>query len=385
MISNSETYKKKISGKVKFFSKIFKFIFDSFKYFIYLTIRKVIGNNSEVKNYKKYTVFLDSGKLGDVVISSIILENDTVFKDKKVIFLVSHKYSDIFINYKGSIEIVDIDFIKYKYNPIYRIKFLKRLIKLGIKEIYNISSARGFISNEIALLSGAKRKYSFTSNHIYLSKYYSKKLDEKYDKILFKEEKNAYSRIINLLKDFNRNEEIKINRGKIFNILIEREDYICISPFSSLKEKNWNINYYRELISLISNNHNIFLIGSKKDYQKLDNLRNKNTNINIEVGDLNQIIKLIANSKLYIGNDSGFAHIALKFDIPAIVIIGGGFFGEFFPLPFNIKKVRFLYHKMECFNCAWNCSYRESYCISRVSVQEVYNRVLELLNKKNDD
>ena len=72
--------------------------------------------------------------------------------------------------------------------------------------------------------------------------------------------------------------------------------------------------------------------------------------------------------------------MALKLDIPMIVILGGGQFGRFFPYQFrDSNKQYFLSYPLECYGCEWNCKLKEKECITKINVKDVFNLAMEIL------
>jgi ADP-heptose:LPS heptosyltransferase len=63
-------------------------------------------------------------------------------------------------------------------------------------------------------------------------------------------------------------------------------------------------------------------------------------------------------AKTILSNDSVSGHLAHYFKKNSYTFLGGGHFKRFFPYP-NVsnKKHKYIYKKMKCFNCNWNCIY----------------------------
>jgi ADP-heptose:LPS heptosyltransferase len=93
---------------------------------------------------------------------------------------------------------------------------------------------------------------------------------------------------------------------------------------------------------------------------------------------LGEIEMLIKRSLLFIGNDSGLSHLALKADVPMIAIIGGGNYQRYFPFKQTDTR-QFLYHTMDCFGCEWKCHLKEKYCLTKVDPAEVFKKAIQLL------
>jgi ADP-heptose:LPS heptosyltransferase len=105
---------------------------------------------------------------------------------------------------------------------------------------------------------------------------------------------------------------------------------------------------------------------------------------------LSELASIIANARLVLTNDTSAVHIAAALDVPSICILAGAHFGRFLPYKTGHDKAvmapQVVIHRMECFNCNWNCIYDVPKgspvpCIARVTVDDVW-RAVELALKK---
>lgn len=101
---------------------------------------------------------------------------------------------------------------------------------------------------------------------------------------------------------------------------------------------------------------------------------------------LEGLMDLLQHASLVISNETGPAHLAVALGAPTIVILGGGQFGGWMPFPDEIapKNARFVYRKMPCFSCLWNCTQPhvkgEAYpCVAAATEGEVRRAVDELI------
>ncbi len=348
--------------------------------FFILIILRLLLNPPPVKSNN--ILFINTGQIGDLIVSSIILENDQVFEgNERIVFVVKNKYLQLFKSYNGKVEILGYNYIKYKFSLLYKYKFLMNLRHIGFRKCYNLTTARGILNDQMALLSGAEEIYCLNSNWEYLTKFFGKKLDKKYSKIITKNYFNEYDKNIEVIKTINKKYVPLFNDDKVFPLIENNNDYdIAIAPFSSKNNRDWEIQKFDKLITILSQKYRIILLGSFEQRMRLYNFKNENNNIIVKAGELNlnDIPNVIKNTKLFLGLDSGLTHIALKVGIPLIAIIGGGNYGKFFPYK-ESDKIKYLYHKMDCFGCEWRCIHKKPYCLTDVSVDEVMENVNELL------
>lgn len=348
----------------------------------------------KIKYYKKPEnnrglLFINTGTLGDAIISSTILDNEKTFSGKGNVYLIIRsEYSDLFTDYKGSIKIIFWNRKKYKWSLRYRLQFLNHLQNLHIKLCINLTSSRGISSDEIALLSGSTIHWCFNNTWKTLNKTFGKIMDSYYDKILFEDEFNEYERHEKLLKQFS-NEAIQ-NRtaGFMFNYINDdeqisnysREKNIVIAPLSADKTRTWGEKNYGTFCELISRHVRVLLVGTEQERIWVEKIRSGNNNVINLAGrlKLNEIVRLFKNSSLFVGNDSGLAHLALKLEIPMISIIGGGNFNKYFPFNETGKRI-YIYHQMDCFGCEWICRFNEKHCLTGVNPNSVYKVAKNLL------
>jgi ADP-heptose:LPS heptosyltransferase len=364
-------------------SKIFLFVSGIFSIILYSVLKIFFKRGKSAGSSS--VAFFTSGKIGDLVMSSIILENENLFKDKKIYFLYDKKFSGLFKNYCGNSVLVPLDLKKYKFSLFERIRVLKYLYKQNFSEFYNISPARGIINDEISLLSSAEKKYT-TCSHIYFYPVFIKRiLDSDYDDILFQEEVNEYKKVFNLIKKFSC-EEIFFGNKFVFKTGSEKKfselnDFILISPMVTYQKRGWDLYKFRRLIMhLREKKNNVALIGAGYEKEKLVKLTNGDNTIKVITPEISETHYIISKCKMFIGNDSGLTHIALKLSRPLLAIIDGGFFNMYFPFFEDNPNVNFVYNKLDCFQCFWNCIYPEPRCITEIKYETVEKKVTKILN-----
>jgi len=341
-------FKKNNIDQPLFFIYIKNFI--SFILFIFI---KSLALKSKTDNPKNI-LFVNTGQIGDLIISSLVLVNEDKFENGKEMFLlIKKKYYDLFAHYNGRVKIIYWDYPLYRFSMLYRIKFLKELQKLNLEYAINITSARGPNNDEITIVSGALKKMCFKSNQKHMRRIFANYYDKHYDRILDFKNKTEFekqSELLELLtkKEINRrakyflsNEIIAEVESKIDSIrTVQRDKLIVINPMSDIEEKDWSAKNYYELNNLFLNdNYLIIYQGSRNQRNKIEKIIPKAKNIINIAGEftLTQSAALIQLADLFICNDSGFTHIAKALGKPLIGIIGCGSHGIFFP--YNEKKI----------------------------------------------
>lgn len=344
------------------------------------------------KEYMRNLLFINSGQIGDLIVSSLLLENENHLSDfENIYFVIKKQYVDLFKSYKGRIKIIGYNSKAYKYFPIYKLKLLTFLYSLQIEKCFNLTAARGVINDEMALLSGAKETYCLNSDWRYLKKLFGKKMDKKYTAILGTTEKNEYNKHYEVLEFLGApKEQIRFDNKVTFindddNLFIlqmfsSTQKWIAIAPFASIEGKEWGINNFNSLCKSLGNEYSIMLLGSKDQQKRLNLIASGEKILNL-IGKLKlpHVVSVLQKCHLFIGQDSGLTHLALRLRKKVIAIVGGGSFGRFLPIHYNPNSI-FLYDKMDCFGCEWRCIYKEKYCLTNVSADKVLDSALSLLN-----
>ena len=364
-------------------------------FFEFSLFRVLFQFNRKRQKYKqKNLLLINSGQIGDLIISSLILENpDNLIGYEKVIFLIKNEYLELFRDYSGPIEVRGYDYFKYKYNIIYKIRLLHNLMDIGFSKSINLSAARGILNDEITLLANAEESYCLNSNLKYLGDFWGGKLNSYYKNILTRDIINEYDKHFELLKFLNNytsktpnffNKYLFHTDKKIqFDVDFLNQKLISIAPFSSSCDRDWEQNNFEQLIQKLNDHYHIILIGSGHQKEKLLRIKSNSTNVSVIAGELqlNELSTLITKCDLFIGLDSGLSHMALKLNIPMIAIIGGGQFNRFFPWGLSKYSI-YLYHELDCFGCGWKCIKDKPYCHTNVTVDQVYEAAEKLLKNK---
>jgi ADP-heptose:LPS heptosyltransferase len=215
--------------------------------------------------------------------------------------------------------------------------------------------------------------------------------------------KNVYLEIAslleckNIIKDLFNYKNVTENSQNvpIQNLLpdLYNDDYIVINPNASeLRiERRWPADYYILLINHIMDLYpsvKIVLTGSVDEQKYVDRIaggifekyrsRIINTSGKLE---LNELIKLIDQSRLMITNDSGPMHIAFALNKMTIAL-----FGPCSPVSYDDQiNVGFVYKNIHCSPCVHDylippCS-GDNLCMKLINVSEVMNRVKNFLEK----
>jgi len=268
----------------------------------------------------------------------------------------------------------------------------------GFDYCVNLTSARGITNDEVALLSGAQEVFCLNNNWKYLTKLFGQIMDHRYDKILDFHTISEPVRNVNILeyivgaKVSNAtsvfiNAETEARADRVLDTFLQRkqgEKIIAISPLSDEQLKNWPISHYEELCRQIVQHYDvkILLLGTPQQKASFDHIALVDREKIINLAGKLSIVEsaaIVKHSVLFIGNDSGFTHIAKALRKKLIGIIGGGGNGLFFPYSVTDHE-SYLFHQLDCFGCEWKCYRDKPYCMHNVTVEQVLAKVDLSLN-----
>lgn len=323
-------------------------------------------------------LFISLGGIGDLVIAHLILNNDGLWKGKTVL-LTDSKYKGMLKYYHGNVNLIYVNRTKYKFNILYRIKFLLYIRSMNIRTVVNLNRGRRLIDDQISLLSGAIHIHALTKSPDKLMKYYKKRVERKYDNIFFEDDDlNEVTKINFLIKTINKKIAQELPTIYYKSDRYENENSVVINPTSDNTKKGWPIHYYKEIVDYLKSrcDVNIYIVGKtsgKRSFFDWDGVINLVNETSIE-----EAISLILNTKLFIGGDTGLSHIAKSLNKSRIIITGGGGFGQYFPYGDSMHE-KLIYRKLDCFGCEWNCNNEIPYKCLQTGTEEVISSINELL------
>ena len=158
--------------------------------------------------------------------------------------------------------------------------------------------------------------------------------------------------------------------------------YALIHPVAAFDTKQWATeNFARIAEYLNAKDLQIVAVATEKEREVLENLKNL-SQVPITTFDnltLPEIKSLAARAKIFVGNDSGIAHIAAAVQTPSVVIFGSSNINHW--RPWTNAPNEIVYEKMPCQPCAgYFCKeFGEPECIKRVSLESVIKAVENVL------
>lgn len=157
---------------------------------------------------------------------------------------------------------------------------------------------------------------------------------------------------------------------------------------ASYDQKNWSFEQWDKLIDLLLERKiSVMIIGGKdeaEELQKHPEITNKKEIINM-AGKCNilQSLALLSKSNLIIGADTGLVHLAWAINVPSLTL-----FGPTDPRSFFIpgRGAEYIASDNECRFCfdlpepKWRTC-KDNICMKSISVEKVFNKAIDMLNK----
>lgn len=183
---------------------------------------------------------------------------------------------------------------------------------------------------------------------------------------------------------------------------VKSEDqYVAIAPQAIAESRRWGSNNYATLAVRIIEKlgHKVVLLGTAGEYEAGKAIINQAAN-SVPVGgaaqihneirianmcgktDIETAAAMLSTAKLFIGNDSGLAHLAAAVDIPLVVLSGADSPAETSPI--SRKKIVIIRDQLDCISCVKNTCPKKGEafmrCMKQISVDEVLEAVRGLVS-----
>lgn len=276
------------------------------------------------------------------------------------------------------------------HRPLQTLRLGWRLFSRNYEQVLQPTYARTFINDGLAALAASKQLTGFNGNTERIAAKYKEQTDRFYTRLIPLPE--------SIFFEFDRTrfffETVLEHAIDLYGPQLpsaHQRNGIIIFPGAGIVKRSWEREKFVRLISLLQANSDekIILAGGPAEVAtgefiassfpdgSIDNQINKTS--------LVELVKLIGSAKLIVSNETSAIHIAAATKTKAICVLGGGHFGRFAPYPEYLWQAPFcVYHKMDCFNCNWNCIYEtagtEPYpCISAVTVDAVWAEIQQQL------
>ncbi len=169
--------------------------------------------------------------------------------------------------------------------------------------------------------------------------------------------------------------------------IMDGSRYVAIAPQAVAESRRWGTQNYAALARRIISETGgyVILLGAADEYLAGEEVASNEKKIINLCGktDISTAAALLSMARLFIGNDSGLAHLAASVDIPLVILSGADNPDETSPL--SEKKTVIIRRELECISCVKNrCPKRGSdfmRCMNEISVEEVFTAATEHLGR----
>jgi lipopolysaccharide heptosyltransferase III len=171
------------------------------------------------------------------------------------------------------------------------------------------------------------------------------------------------------------------NEEELGNLSVKGKSIVLIHPTARYEFKSWPLERFAAVADWLSGQGVcVALIGSQREIligQQIMNLtKHKPVNLMGKTG-LSELIALMKQSILLIGNDGGPMHIAAAVGCPVLGLFGPTDPGVWGP---RGSKAKVIYKGLNCEECFYpGCSRGEESCMRQISVEEVCQTALSML------
>ena len=157
-----------------------------------------------------------------------------------------------------------------------------------------------------------------------------------------------------------------------------------LHPVAAFDTKQWATEKFARIAEfLFEKGFEIVAVATKKEREVLENLQEFSKSPIKILDDLSlpEITALASQAELFVGNDSGIAHIAAAVQTPSVVIFGSSNRDHW--RPWTDAPNEIVFEQLPCQPCAgYFCKeFAEPECIKRVSVENVKSAIEKVLDE----
>lgn len=169
------------------------------------------------------------------------------------------------------------------------------------------------------------------------------------------------------------------DRASVAHVLRERHlepggYVVCAAAgFANVGLKTWAAERFAAAIAHLRARHGLptLLVGQESEREHLEAIATAAgapTSVWLGgSGTVPRLAALVAQARLFFGNDTGAMHLAAAADIPVVAVFGGGTWPRFVPAG---RRTIAIVHPLPCFGCGWDCAFGDAPCIGEITVAD---------------
>jgi predicted lipopolysaccharide heptosyltransferase III len=172
-------------------------------------------------------------------------------------------------------------------------------------------------------------------------------------------------------------------RDRLEQYGVQRDTGYCvIQPTSKFHTKEWTPSGFAEIAEYLETEagYRVILTGGTGEKQKLEQVAAKcrTRPVILATSSISELVWVIKEAKLFVGNDSGPTHLAAALNVPTIVLFGSSDSKVWYPWKVAHQLVQNPFHCNPC--PGYRCLvYTEPLCILSISPQQVKQAIERLL------
>lgn len=339
--------------------------------------------------------------IGDFILfSSCLAEFRKLYGKAYIVLLVQDIAFELAETCPYVDEVWRINHWEFRRNIFEHVRWHRRMASAGFDMAVNAVYSTSFAFLECLIgWTGAPRRIAFTCSETERKRdnkdpFYTEFVPEQQG-IVFEMERNfQLLRYLGATRPFSANAEIWLRDEDMLSAQRIREKmdgkpYAVLFPGAAKQMRLWGAENFVKVIDGLAGEfpmHWLICGGDREDdlckaiSERLrdlcisaENLAGKTT--------LRELYGIIRGAAFYLGSESMAAHLAAAAHIPSVTIMGGAYYGRFYPYPDNPLTVAAA-HELPCWGCNWSCLFDESKCITSVSVADVGRAAKELLGTR---
>ena len=303
---------------------------------------------------------------------------------RKAILIANSAWADY--ARKGALwdEVLPVDPGRLTKNPLYRLRMLSRIRRLGAQVLVQPRAARIFLADDaIARISGAGVRIGNRGTVVNTTELLRRLGNRFYDRLISVDEART-------LHETARNDEFVVGLTGRNATRVEFDSAadpsvngpVVIALGAGAAGRVWPVENLAQLIKHIRRTHparQVTLLGLAAELPtaaRLNELAGGGLKSLVGMTQLEGFIEQIASAALIVCNDSSAYHIAMAHRKKVVCFLGGGHYGWFAPYPpaaAGQAQAVVLNVPMDCYWCNWRCKYPRSIdgafrCIESISV-----------------
>jgi heptosyltransferase I len=260
--------------------------------------------------------------LGDIVNSSIVIQliHEHV-KNVQVDWLCEEAFKPLVQNIIGINEVHDISLKRLKKSKslgelFKTIKYLKSLCEYDY-----IIDMQGLIKSAVVSRIVGKKIYGYDKNSTresLASFFYNHTFSKAYSDNVIK--RNIF--LVSSALNFTCNDANNKKRVFTCNDITYKNKTILLVIGASLESKKYDIQKFTDLVNMFQEYDFLVASGNEKEYEEALHVQNNSHATALKPTNLSELIDIVSNVDVVIGNDTGPTHIAWTQNVASITIFG---------------------------------------------------------------